>query len=131
MSTYSQAWHDTPPPIRHFYVNHFRRYLHYQRPPFAALGYSFNARQAYHLAQKNWTFQTADVGSFNPAVVYILDFSAWDDLNYSLPLDPIALSTTWDQFVAVPEFATNYPRDKYKVPRCNWTGKPRHRQNLT
>lgn len=130
MSTYSDAWRATPPAVRDFYRNHARKYLLPCQPHFETIGYQFYLRRGLDLAIVNWEYQILDVGSFNPAIAIILDYSTWEDLEYSLPLDAIPLWTTFNAYATVPEFGTDYPRLKHNVRRSKWTGSPRRRQNL-
>ncbi len=141
MSTYSDAWHNTPPATRDFYRNYHRRYLahcwknyywwQYQIwMPFYGVGWSWLGYSGYALAQANWTDQVRHFGSFNPAIVMLSIDPYWPPP----PIQPhgpgIYHGAYPDQFVAVPEFADPYPREKYKVRRQYWTGKPRRRRNL-
>lgn len=36
----------------------------------------------------------------------------------------------FDQFICIPIFADNYPREKFYITKSWWTGKPRKRRNL-
>lgn len=141
MSVYSQAWRDTPPAVRDFYVNYHRRFCAHswkaeysiviqQWVPFQSIGWSFLGYSGVALAMANWERQTFLTGSFNPAIVLMTD-----DPDYPPPdLQPIG-PNPWDgaytdQFISVPSAAFNYPREKYKVRRSYWTGAPKKRRNL-
>lgn len=141
MSTYSQAWHDTPPAIRDFYRNFHNRYLRQARridstpPPgiddwFSTFGWAFHAYSPAAIAMKNWTYQTFALGSFNPAIVVFATHSAWSDPSPGPPYGVTGLYSWSDQFIDIPNWATQYPRAKRKAPKTYWTGKPRRRRNL-
>jgi len=141
MSTYSEAWHNTPPAIRDFYRNFHHRYLRFARripydetPPkfgwFTTIGWSFHAYFPYSIAMKNWTYQKATTGSFHPALVAMREHDGFSDPSPGPPYSSFFLDSWSDQFLDIPDYATNYPKPKFRVPRTYWTGKPRHRRNL-
>ena len=162
MSTFSEAWHSMDPELRNFYVSwsqiHTAQNWHVVWDPdweywtgillFAAEHVGW---LGYHLAQKNWTQQIADHGSFdiNYCWLRIPQFSwagilepvrdAFDFDNYeSFPLsnlDYTSINTYVDPPTDPPTeeepffWANNLPRLKYKIRRSYWTGAPRRRRN--
>ncbi len=141
MSVASDAWEITPPAIRDFYVNYHRRYLAhgwkagYFVPgkfwfPFSGLGWSFQGYSGYALFQANITAQQFPLGFFDVAKVQLET-----DPDYPPPSIQPAGPFPWlgaypDQFIEIPDVASQYPRAKYKVRRSYWTGKPKRRRNL-
>lgn len=141
MSTYSEAWQTTPPAVRDFYRNYHRRNLahcwkeHYDWTyqmwfAFTTIGWSFLGYSGYALAQVNWAHQTFLTGSFNTAIVNLTILPDWPPPDVQ-PVGPGLNDGAYpDQFQAIPAYAIEYPREKYKVRRQYWTGKPRRRRNL-
>jgi len=141
MSTYSEAWHNTPPHIRDFYRNWaFRHTALLNRwwtgeEPFP---YEyFNMVVSYwwrplgrDVAYSNWMWHLAEWGQFFPEHVEFSDDFTWH-WQGSRPVRGVTnYPTWWDQYIDIPYFAINYPREKRNVPRCYWTGQPRKRMNL-
>jgi len=141
VSTYSEAWHATPRPVQDFYRNYQRRNLQhswkaeYVDPPglwigFITFGWAFLGYTGFALAQANWREQTLRTGSFDPQKVLLTVSPDWPPPAIQ-PVGPGGNDGAYpDQFVEVPAMAFNYPREKYKVRRTRWTGKPMRRQNL-
>lgn len=141
MSTYSDAWHNTPPAVRDFYRNFHNRYLRFARripydetPPqmgwFTTFGWSFHAYSPFAIAMHNWSVQTFNFGSFDPAWVMMQTHAGFSDPSPGPPYDVSGLYSWSDQFIDIPHLATNYPKPALRVPRTYWTGKPVARRNL-
>lgn len=130
MSTYSDAWRDTPPATRDFYHN-FHRYTGMARYPDFDFGPNWTKRSgAPWNAYNNWTWQTADTGSFNPAIVIFVEDWIFGYLDPTIPGDAFNFYNYTDTIRHVLDWAFDYPRDKQNVRRTYWTGKPRRRRNL-
>lgn len=141
MSTYSDAWQNTPPAIRDFYRNYHRRNLahcwkaEYGPPPlkwipFFTLGWSFQGYSGYALMMANLNIQVWLTGSFNVATVLLEVDPAFPPPSIQ-PTGPGLWRGSYpDQFAVVPAVGINYPRAKYKVRRQYWTGKPKRRRNI-
>ena len=141
MSTYSEAWHNTPPAIRDFYRNFAdlntifcgRDLANPDWPLygyFTTLGWAFLCYRGPDIAAHNWTAQLFDHGSFDPATVVMQLQEMWED-GYIGPAFSAGGLFDWGaQFRDVPLYAENYPKPKYKIRKSYWTGAPRRRRNL-
>lgn len=141
MSTFSEIWHATPPAIRDFYVNFAKQHTtlrnrwsngipEFPYEYFNYQVYSFMRPVGRDIAYSQWMWHLAEWGYIKPEHIE-WSFHGTHTWQGPMPVRGVANFPTWeDQFIDVPDFCINYPREKRKVPRSYWTGKPRHRRNL-
>jgi len=130
MSTYTEAWHNTPPAVRDFYRNFALRYTDQRYPDFD-FGPVWMPRSAPPFsAFRNWSHQTAEHGSFNTAVVHWVSNEMGDSPDPTIPYDIHGFYVYVDQYEWIPDWAEDYPRDKVTARQHYWTGAPRRRKNL-
>jgi hypothetical protein len=163
MSTYSEAWHSMDPDLRNFYVSwsqanayqlwHWEWSNNYQMWfPVNLYAQSLGGYVGYHIAQRNWSIQTFETGSFDQNHINLI-WNEWginpswepqrdpfDWYRYWRMTDDLLDLTSINIYVAPPtdpptEEEPNFwgypmPRAKYKIRRSYWTGAPRRRRNL-
>lgn len=140
MSTYSQAWHSTDPAIRDFWRNYATQLTGLCGPDdtvdpadpdrwFNLVVAAFHRYRGYHVAQRNWSYQLADSGSFHNNSVAWTDNYLWTPRGWEPATDYLWGNDLADQWTDVPLYAWNYPHIGIRVKRSYWTGKPRRRRN--
>lgn len=141
MSAFSEAWHDASPAIRDFYRNWSHRHtqqlnrwidgvdpITYEY--FNYIVGIFHRPLGKDVFYAQMTFQLWEWGFLKPEIVLWCD---WGTFTWQgpMPCRGVVNFPTWfDQYIDIPDFAVNYPRDKRKAPKQYWTGAPRRRQNL-
>lgn len=123
-------WDLMSPGVRDFYRWQANHYTDLCRPPYTLLGWSAVRYSGYQLWNHNAKLQAAISGVWDTEIViFVTGDPAWG-LDPSLPIDHVFEVPLFDQWVAVPAQALEYPRAKVRTVKHYWTGISRPRRNL-
>jgi len=141
VSTFSEAWHNTPPKIRDFYRNFAFVNCRLQGtiPPdpewpderyFCTFGKCFQAHRGIDVAMKNWYCQVFETGSFDVSTILWQEYCYYHSPCPSPIFNPFQSDSWGNAMIDVPKYCWRYPCPKRRAKKSYWTGKPRHRRNI-